>query len=119
MSESRQQGRSARKRLQRRVAESLEVYSASGTPKPKETLTDQARRGLVTAAAKDLYLSKYRSDLAKSTKLLSAEGCWAYFYRNLQEAKRFGLASDLRLLVAEAALKFLGSPVKTLQATKQ
>lgn len=109
------QGRNARKKLQRRLAEGLQVYSAAGQPKDKQTLTDQARRGLVTARAKELYLNNYRRALRESAASLSAEGAWQYLYRKLPEARRFGLEADLRLLVAEAAQKFLGQPAKTLQ----
>jgi len=109
-----QLGRSARKRLNRRLSEAMQVYSAAGEPKQKETLTEQAKRGEVTAAAKELYLSKYRLDLDKSAKLLSAEGCWAYYDRHRLEAARFGVAAELRALAAAAAARFLGPPVKTV-----
>lgn len=108
--------RNARKKLQRRLVASLQVFSASGSPKDKETLTDQALRGLVSAQAKELYLSNYRRDLKESAASLSAEGAWAYLHRKLPEARRFGLEADLRFLAAQAAAKFLGQPVKTLQA---
>ncbi len=116
--ESRQLGRSARKRLQKRMASAMECYSATGEPKQKVTLLDQAQKGLITAAAKELYLSKYRTDLSKSAKVLSAEGCWAYLARNLPEARRFGLEKELRGLAAEAARRFMGDSVRTAKEPK-
>lgn len=70
----------------------------------------------MSAQAKELYLSLYRRDLRESAKFLSAEGAWAYFHRKVTEARRFGLEAELRQLAAEAAAKFLGQPLKTLQA---
>lgn len=101
------------RRLQKKAH--LEVFSASGERRKKvnpvvAVPTDEQ----AAAQLRQQLLLQHEYDLRQCASLLTVEGCWNYFARHIRTARIHKYEEELRTMVVEAALRFAGKSVRTI-----